>query len=220
MKESRFDQIRLDAFRGITSIATGRAATSLSNLLRRKVSITVPNVTTEAIEQVPELLGGREESLVVVHFAISGQVSGSIILVLSSSEALRFASLLTGQEFADMESLDEMGLSALRELGNIVTGSYVRVLAEGLQVKITYSVPGFAYDMLGAILDETLARLSLETESVVVMESEFIVSEQIYRSHLVFILSPNTVSTIIRALGSWEESTPSMIGSDNVKHNQ
>jgi chemotaxis protein CheC len=210
MTDSHFDQIRLDAFREITSIATGNAATSLSHLLGKKVSITVPNVTMEAVERVPELLGGREESLAVVHFTISGQVSGSVLLVLSSSEALRFASLLTGRELTKIENLDEMGLSALKELGNIVTGSYVRVLAEGLQVKIAYSVPGFAYDMLGAILDEILARLSLETDSVVVMESEFVVREQIYRGHLVFILTPQTVSAIIRALGSWEKSTHSI----------
>jgi chemotaxis protein CheY-P-specific phosphatase CheC len=93
------------------------------------------------------------------------------------------------------------------------------VLAEGLKVKISYSVPGFAYDMLGAILDEILARLSLETDCAVVMESEFVVREQIYRGHLVFILAPKAVNAIIRALGSWEKSTHSMVESGNVKHN-
>ena len=220
MIEMEFDQIRLDTFREISSIATGNAATSLSAMLGRKVEITVPNIMVEALPKVPELLGGRESTVAVVYFSVSGEVSGSILLVLSVSESQRLISVLTGQDVCEIERLDEMGLSAMKELGNIVTGSYIRVLAEGLKVKISYSVPGFAYDMLGAVLDETLARLSLETDCAVVMESEFVVREQIYRGHLVFILAPKAVNAIIRALGSWEKSTPSMVGSDNVKHNQ
>ncbi len=43
-----FDKIRLDAFREISSIATGNAATSLSVMLGKKVDITVPNIMVEA----------------------------------------------------------------------------------------------------------------------------------------------------------------------------
>jgi len=200
-----FDKIRLDAFREISSIATGNAATSLSAMLDTKVDITVPNIMVEALEKVPELLGGSEKAMTAVYFSITGQVSGSILLVFSSSESLRLVDILTGQEVDHVESIDEMGISALKELGNIVIGSYVRVLADGLKVTISYSVPGFAYDMMGAILDEPLAHLSLETEYAVIVESEFIVRDKIYRGHLIFILAPKAVNSIIKALGSWEE---------------
>lgn len=200
-----FDKIRLDAFREISSIATGNAATSLSAMLDKKVDITVPNIMVEALEKVPELLGGSEKAMAAVYFSITGQVSGSIILAFSSSESLRLVDILTGRKADNVESIDEMGISALKELGNIVIGSYVRVLAEGLKVTISYSVPGFTYDMMGAILDEPLARLSLETKHAVIVESEFIVREKIYRGHLIFILAPKAVNSIIKALGSWEE---------------
>ena len=200
-----FDKIRLDAFREISSIATGNAATSLSTMLDKKVDITVPNIMVEALEKVPELLGGSEKPVTAVYFSITGQVSGSILLVFSSSESLRLVDILTGQEADHVESIDEMGISALKELGNIVIGSYVRVLADGLKVTISYSVPGFAYDMMGAILDEPLARLSFETKHAVIVESEFIVRDKIYRGHLIFILAPKAVNSIIKALGSWQE---------------
>ena len=70
---------------------------------------------------------------------------------------------------------------------------------------INYSVPGFTYDMMGAILDEPLACLSLETKQAVIVESEFIVREKIYRGYLIFILAPKAVNSIIKALGNWEE---------------
>ncbi len=143
--------------------------------------------------------------MTAVQFSVSGEVSGSILLVLSSSESLGLVNILTGQKIEQIESLDEMGISALKELGNIVIGSYVRVLSDGLKVTINYSVPGFAYDMMGAILDEPLAHLSLETKDAVIVESEFIVRGKIYRGHLIFILAPKAVNSIIKALGSWEE---------------
>ncbi len=200
-----FDKIRLDAFREISSIATGNAATSLSAMLDMKVDITVPNIMVEALENIPELLGGAEKIMTTVYFTVSGQVSGSILLLFSSSESLRLVNILTGQKVEQIEDLDEMGISALKEMGNIVIGSYVRVLAEGLKLAIGYSVPGFTYDMMGAILDETLARLSLEAKHGVIVESEFIVREKIYRGHLAFILAPKAVNDIIKALGNWAE---------------
>ena len=61
-----FDKIRLDAFREISSIATGNAATSLSTMLGKKVDITVPNIMVEDVGNVMELLGGPEKTMAAV----------------------------------------------------------------------------------------------------------------------------------------------------------
>jgi chemotaxis protein CheC len=201
----KFDQIRLDVLKEISSIAAGNAATSLSTILGRRVDISVPHIMVEAIGKVPEVLGGREKIVTVIYFSITGQFSGSILLVLSSSDSIRLASILTGQKVDKIDSLDEMSLSALKEVGNILAGSYIQVLAQGLKMRINYSIPGFGNDMLGAVLDEILARLSLEAEHAVIMESELIVRDEVYRSHLILILSPEAVSTTIKALGNWKK---------------
>ena len=203
----KFDQIRLDVLKEISSIAAGNAATSLSTILGRRVDISVPHIMVETIGKVPEVLGGREKIVTAVYFSITGQFSGRILLVLSSSDSIRLANVLTGQKVDKIDRLDEMSLSALKEVGNILAGSYVRVLANGLKVRIAYSIPGFVNDMLGAVLDEILARLSLEAEHAVIMESEFTVRDDIYRSHLILILSPEAVSTTIKALGSWKSKS-------------
>ena len=95
----------------------------------------------EALEKVPELLEGSEKAMTAVYCSITGQVSGNILLVFSSPESLRLVDILAGQEVGQAESLDEMGISALKELGNVVIGSYVRVLSEGLKMTMSYSVP-------------------------------------------------------------------------------
>jgi chemotaxis protein CheC len=205
MEYPKFDKIRLDAFREISSMATGHAATSLSIMLDTRVDITVPNILVEPLEKVPELLGGADKTVVVVSFMVSGQVSGSILLVLSRTESMRLANVLTNQNVTRIEDLDAMGLSALKEFGNIITGSYIRVLADGLKLKISHTTPEFSFDRMGVIFDEILAHLSFETGYAVIVESEYIVKEGAYGGHIVFLLAPKALNIIIAALGLWEE---------------
>ena len=205
MEYSEFDKIRLDAFREINSMSAGNAATSLSAMLGTRVDITVPNILVEPLEKVPELLGGPDKTVVVVSFLVRGQVSGSILLVLSCTESLRLANVLTNQNVTRIEDLDEMGLSALKEFGNIITGSYTRMLAEGLKLRISHTTPEFSFDWMGAIFDEILARLSFETGYAVIVESKYVVREGAYGGHIVFLLTPKALNVIITALGMWEE---------------
>jgi chemotaxis protein CheC len=197
-------QLQLDALKEISSIASGNAATSLSSMLGKRIDITAPTIIVEALEKVPEILGGAEEVVTVIHLMLKGRVSGSILFILSPSESLGLINILTNQKKEKIEDLDEIGLSALKELGNIITGYYTTALSHFLKTRIDYSVPGFAYDMLGAILEEILARMSLESQYAVITESNFLVIGDIHKGHLVFIMPPKTMLSIIDALGDLE----------------
>lgn len=200
MVEIALNQNQVDALREISSIAAGNAATSLSVMLGKKVTISVPSIMVEASGKIPEALGGEENIVSVVYFSVSGQLSGSILLMLSVSESLRLVKILTGQKVDQIERIDGMGISAIKELGNISIGTYLRTLGQALNLRITYSIPGFASDMLGALLDGTLAELSLKSEHVVMAENTFIVEEDIYRGHLIFILEPKSLQIMLKAL--------------------
>lgn len=204
MADIEVSHIPLDVLRELSSMAAGNAATSLSAMVGRRVNTTMPSILIEALEKLPEVLGGKDKIVAVIHFLVSGQVSGSIFLLLSPSESLSFIHILTGQNVAQIENLDEPALSALKELGNIMTGSYTRVLAQELKMRVEYSVPGFSYDMLGAVLDATLSRLSSEAELAIITKSEFIIGDEVCRAHFIFILTARAVNNIIKALANWE----------------
>ncbi len=93
--DMELNQVEFDEFIEIGSIAAGNAATSLSAVLGRKVNITVPNIAFEAPAKVPDAFGGADRIATVVHFSVSGQISGSLLLILSLSESLTLASILT-----------------------------------------------------------------------------------------------------------------------------
>jgi chemotaxis protein CheC len=60
MTFSRLDELQLDTLRELSNIGMGHAATALSQLLRRGISLHVPNLTVTDIAEVPDLLGGAE----------------------------------------------------------------------------------------------------------------------------------------------------------------
>jgi chemotaxis protein CheC len=200
MVEIALSQSQLDALRETSSIAAGNAATSLSIMLGKKVKISVPCIRLEASSKIPETFGEKENIVSIIYFLVSGQVSGKIFLVFSVSESLRLISHLTGRRVNQIERIDEMGISALKELGNITTGTYLRALGQALNLRITHSVPGFSTDMLSALFDGTLAEFSLKAEYVVMAENKFVMEKDVYRSHLVFILEPDSLHVMLRAL--------------------
>jgi len=201
--ELDINYLQLDALRELSSMSAGGAATSIAKMLGKPVTIAVPSVSLEAVADTPDVLGGRELPTTAIYFVVHGDIPGAIFLVLSAPEAARVASALTGETFAEIESLSEMGTSALKEFGNIVVGTYLRTLADVLNVRTTYSVPGFCYDMLGAILDGYLSRMALETDLALVVANEVTMEELIYKAHMVLLMEPKAAVVMLAAAKEW-----------------
>ena len=201
MWDTELDHVQLDALKEVSTVAAGNAAKSLSALLGKAVDITVPDIRVEALGKVAETLGAEDNIVTVIHFSISGHISGNILLILSIDESWKLVNVLTGQEVNPSGSLDEMGLSALKELGNITVGAYVVALSQALSGKIAQSVPEYDSDMLGAILDRILAKSAPEEGHAVIVESVLTVEEVVCNTDLVFILRPQTAKDVVSALG-------------------
>lgn len=98
------------------------------------------------IEQVVQVrpatgtLGIREltyiEDYIWIHIGMSGQVSGNVIFGLNESVALKMVSAMLGGFM--VTELDEMGHSAISELGNMISGNASTILYnQGVRVDIT-----------------------------------------------------------------------------------
>jgi len=191
---------KLSALREISSVSAGKMAKSLTALLKRRVNVAVPEVTLEVISNVSEVLGGRDTVAHVLYFAVSGQIEGSILFVLSSQDTLSFVGNFMGKNITRVEKLRELELSALKELGNICVGSYLRTLDESHDLRHTHSVPGYTCDMLGAALDGILVNLSFDSEYVVLIEHEFSIGEKANRAHFVFIFEPESLKRLLKTV--------------------
>ncbi|MDP8219012.1 MAG: chemotaxis protein CheC [Candidatus Theseobacter exili] len=205
MTEIKPDYFQLDAFKEIGSIGGCNAATSLSVMLDKKVDIGVPTVVIESIENIPHVLLEGANIINAVCFSVIGQISGSIFLVFSPPESLILANLLTGRKTTQTENLDEIEMSALNELGNIIVGTYLSALNQVLKMKVEYSVPEFISDMLKPVLTGIVTKLSLKTDYVVIVKNEFMIEKKMCKIPLIFIPDSESLNTILETLGKGEK---------------
>ncbi|MCZ0702585.1 chemotaxis protein CheC [Natronobacillus azotifigens] len=166
-------EYQLDTLKEIGNIGSGNAATSLSMLLNHKVDMNVPAVRVVGFDQMMDLVGGADKLIVAVFLRIEGEAPGNMFFVLSPGEAETFVKEMTGIESFSVEQppLDEMALSALQELGNILAGAYLSALSDFIQVLLQPSVPLLTIDMAGAILAEGLMELSQVSDYAIIIDT-------------------------------------------------
>ncbi len=188
----------IDILTEISNIGSGNAVTALANMLSKKVSMTVPRVRIMEFKDVAEILGGEEELVVGIYLELKDDVTGNIMFILDKSSALNLTNMLLNRK--DHE-LDEIAISALSEVGNIISSSYVNSLSMLTGLKITVSVPSLAVDMAGAILSVPAIQFGLIADQVLFIETVFEEGENLVRGNLFLIPEMDSFEKILSKLG-------------------
>ena len=107
---------------------------------------------------------------------------------------------LMGKDPTNMDPFDEMDLSAMKEIGNIISASYLTALSGMTNLTISPSVPYIAVDMAGAILSVPAIQFGQYGNNALLIETEF---GDDYRIGGYFILMPEEESyaKILTSLG-------------------
>ena len=193
--------IQLDVLREIGNIGTGNAATSLSSMLGKPVNIQVPKISILNYNVVSEQLGGPENMIVGMLLALSGDVTGMMMFLLERDFAHMALNALLGQSLEDFAAADEMSLSALREIANIMAASYVNAIAQLTGMTIDISVPDICIDMVGAILSVPAIHFANISDKIIFIQDEFDSADESVTSHILLMPDVDSLSKIMRNLG-------------------
>lgn len=160
MNLSSYDQLNsleIDTLKEIGSIGTGNAATSLSQILGKAVRITLPEVRIMEYNEAIEWIGGPETVTAGVLVKMGGQLNGIMLSVQQLDFVNMVLQSMLGMHIDDYSQLDEMGRSALIEIGNIMISTFINALSNLADISVDLTVPAFALDMQGAILAVPMA---------------------------------------------------------------
>ncbi len=199
--------LHLDVLKEIGNIGAAHAATSLSQLLNRKIEMYVPNVELVTFDEMFELAGGPEEHTACIFLRIQGDVSGSMFFMLSIEGANHFIRLLTGDDSFDFQNppVSEFGVSSMQELGNILSGSYLSALSDFTGLKIHPTVPSLSVDMVGAVISFGLIEISQYSDEVIVIDTEIKEADQTeskaIKGNFFLLPDPTSYMTIFQSLG-------------------
>lgn len=200
---NRLSGMQIDALKEIGNIGSGNAATALAQMINAKVDMSVPNVRVLPFASVADLIGGAELYVVGIYFNVSGTAPTNILFILPIEKACLLMGMLLGTEVNPETGTDfnDMQISAMMELGNILSASYLNALSVFTNLKFIPSVPALSIDMAGAILDEVLAQFGEIADHVLLLETDFKKDEQDVVGYFFLLPEPGSLTTILTALG-------------------
>jgi len=193
-----FDQYRKDALKEIGGICAGNAATALSQLVRKKVEIQVPEVMFVPIEDVPKIVG--EDKLIVgLVVRILGDIPSFILLMFSQKDALNLAALMTEKLPNGGGVITEMERSALKEIGVILANAYLGALSVIVRWGLVPTVPELIEDMAEAVVDYILIELSDVSQYALLIRSDFTEASHKITGHFFLIPNPEGLEILLKA---------------------
>jgi len=198
--------IHLDILKEIGNIGAGNAATALSSLLNQKIDMHVPSVELVSFDEMFELAGGAEKVVASIYLRIEGDITGTMFFVLSIDSATQFIRNLIQDEHFSFDQPDQMAIggSALQELGNILSGSYLSALSNFTQLNIYPTVPSLSMDMVGAIVSFGLVEVSHYSDEVIVINTcinQEVGGNSTIAGQFFLLPDPTSYETIFRSLG-------------------
>ena len=191
----RYTELQLDALRELANIASGNAATSLAQMLGREVDLNVPRVLALPLADAVEACGSPEEATVSVVIPLEGDVTGVVLLLIEPEGAEALCKLL------GVDAWDEIGESALREIGNILGTSCLNALASMTGLHLEPRPPHLTTDMLGAIVSSLALSQTASTEFVLVLDSELAIADEPCSISFVLLPTEGGVSDLLAPLG-------------------
>ncbi len=167
------NEMQFDVLREIGNIGSGNAATALAKMLNQKVDIKVPKAALCDFNQLPQAVGGEETIVVGILLTLSDDVEGMMMFIMKVDAAYNLLCKLMFTEIDKNEPLNEMQMSCLQEIGNIITGAYLSSLSDLTRLTIQASVPYMALDMAGAILSVPAIEFGKLGDKALMIEAEF-----------------------------------------------
>ncbi len=162
-----------DVLKELGNIGAGNATTALAQMLQCKVDMKVPQVKLLEFNEVGATMGGEEQIMVGIYLMVEGDISGSIMYLQKIESAKHLVEKLMGVEVSEGAEFSEMELSALKEIGNIITASYLNSLSTITNMKIMPSVPAIAIDMASAILSVPAIEFGELGDNILLIQTQF-----------------------------------------------
>ena len=136
-----------------------------------------------------------------IFLRVYGKAPGNILFLMPRENAFYLVDDLMGRPHGTTQALEPMDESALKEVGNILTGSYLNAFFHFTNISMIPSIPSLAIDMAGAILNVVLVQLGQMGDKAMVIETKFLAEDDSVNGHFFLVPDPGSLGTIVKAIG-------------------
>ncbi|SFH62761.1 chemotaxis protein CheC [Pseudobutyrivibrio sp. OR37] len=189
-----------DVLKEIGNIGAGNATTAIANMLGLRIDMSVPEVAFLPVEDLGSAIGSEDEIIVGILLGVEEDIDGSMMFLMDMTSAHHIVNKLMMRDMSYSEPFDEMDLSAIKEVGNIIAGSYLSALSGLTNLTIVPSVPFVAVDMAAAILSVPAVQFGIFGDNALMINTDF--SDDLgIKGHFILMPEEDSYAKILTALG-------------------
>jgi len=193
--------VHLDVLKEIGNIGAGHAATALSQLMSERIEMTVPNVSILTLSKVSDFLGGPEKIVVGIYMKVFGDAPGKIMFLFNYDDAQTLVKIVTSKTLPGDVEIEDLDQSVLQEISNIMTGAYLNAISRLTGLNMLSSVPAYACDMAGAIINSALLDFGMVGDYAMLIDTQFKMTQEKMDGHFFLIPDPGSLQVILEAIG-------------------
>lgn len=193
--------IAIDALQEIGNIGSGNAASSLSAMLGKPITMNVPTIHVMDYQAVIDEIGGPEQILTAILVMFRGDIKGMMMFMLDNKFAEIVVNTFMGKENIDVVRMDETDSSAVKEMGNIMGGAYLSALAAMAEFTVQMDPPSLTVDMSGALMNAPMVMLDDVGDKVLFIDDSFKIDNVNVDANILLIPEMESLDILMKKLG-------------------
>jgi chemotaxis protein CheC len=186
----------MDILREVSSIAAGHGSIALSEMLGRKLDLELPSLDMMPAKTAIERIHTDQIVISVACNILSG-IKGEIVFVLEEKSAFKLIDLCYRAHQGEKKGylFTEMGLSLIKEVGNIIISSYVGALSMILKTVVIPSIPTLVSGSLQQVLSMVVSPYSSDSY-ILLVEAVFLEPQEKITGTFYLVLNADTIKNV------------------------
>lgn len=191
-----------EALQEIINIGMGLAGDSLARILKTFVELSIPRIRLVEVKSVNdeiEKLVGEKAVVTGVRQAFFSYWRGEAIIVYDQNGCNELASLMGYSDEMDKNAEVEL----LLDVGNVIVGACINGFAEQLDVEVNFGPPSVIASNIP--VEKLFDPKKLTWSHSLLLEVNFGLENMRFKSHLMIMMSEETIQTLKKDLDAFLE---------------
>jgi chemotaxis protein CheC len=190
----------IDIIREIVNIGIGEAASSLSELVKDRVYINVPDIQIMDFADVPAYIQSEMEALgILISQDFHGLIDGKVLLTYSRECSISLVNSLYGIT-KDIASLTNTDIATLQEVGNIIIVSCISAISNIIEGRLNFTIPQVTMGVSSGYLQDLVKDLE-EFEKCIIIKNQITIRGNDIRGYIFILLTFRAFDLVTEKLG-------------------
>jgi chemotaxis protein CheC len=190
--------IERSALMEVERIVADVSTSTLSRMVGKPVEVSMIHLDKVTVAEIPGMLDKYTGKTVALSVDVTGDLPGSILLFIPEERATQLADMLYAENDAMLPDPQHNDEAALKEVVNIMAGTYIRVLSDTFNFNLNESLPHMMVDDLSAVLEAWVGKYS--REHVLIIEVKLTIEQQDFKEDLLLVLTPTAADRLLASI--------------------